>query len=77
MDLRQSFFSGFRRKHLFITTCIEKQCTRPLNWLQLVYIKFLLIYLFLFVQVPRPEDSEVTYLVFKWSCHLLLPVWPF
>jgi len=25
------FFSGFRRKHLFITTCIEKQCTRPLN----------------------------------------------
>jgi len=25
------FFSGFRRKHLFITACIEKQCTRPLN----------------------------------------------
>jgi len=24
------FFSGFRRKHLFITTCIGKQCTRPL-----------------------------------------------
>jgi len=24
------FFSGFRRKHLFITTCIKKQCTRPL-----------------------------------------------
>jgi len=22
------FFSGFRRKHLFITICIEKQCTR-------------------------------------------------
>jgi len=21
------FFSGFRRKHFFITTCIEKQCT--------------------------------------------------
>jgi len=21
-------FSGFRRKHLFITICIEKQCTR-------------------------------------------------
>jgi len=21
------FFSRFRRKHLFITTCIEKQCT--------------------------------------------------
>jgi len=29
-DLRQ-FFSGFRRKHLFITTCIEKHCTRPLR----------------------------------------------
>jgi len=24
-----NFFSGFRRKHLFITTCIEKQCIRP------------------------------------------------
>jgi len=28
-DLRQ-FFSGFR-KHLFITTCIEKQSTQPLK----------------------------------------------
>jgi len=27
-DLRE-FFSGFRRTHLFITTCIEKHCTRP------------------------------------------------
>jgi len=26
------FFSGFRRKHLFITTCFEKQCTRSLSW---------------------------------------------
>jgi len=25
-----NFFKGFRRKHLFITTCIEKHCTRPL-----------------------------------------------
>jgi len=24
-----NFFSGLRRKHLFITICIEKQCTRP------------------------------------------------
>jgi len=24
------FFSRFRRKHLLITTCIEKHCTRPL-----------------------------------------------
>jgi len=29
-----NFFSGFRRKHLFITTCIEKQWTRSLSqWL--------------------------------------------
>jgi len=25
------FFSRLRRKHLFITTCIEKQCTQALN----------------------------------------------
>jgi len=24
----RNLFSGFWRKHLFITTCIEKQCTR-------------------------------------------------
>jgi len=28
----------------------------------------------LFVKIPRPEDSEVTFLVFDSSCHLLLPV---
>jgi len=28
-----NYFSGFKRKHLFITTCIEKQCTRPLSCL--------------------------------------------
>jgi len=28
MNLRQ-IFSGFRKKHLFTTTCIETQCTRP------------------------------------------------
>jgi len=27
----------------------------------------------LFVKVPRPGDSEVTFLVFESSCHLLLP----
>jgi len=32
MELHQ-FFSGFRRKHLFIITCIEKHCTRPLRYL--------------------------------------------
>jgi len=25
------FFLGFRRKHLFIATYIEKHCTRPLR----------------------------------------------
>jgi len=25
------FYSEFRRKHLFITTCIEKSCTLPLK----------------------------------------------
>jgi len=28
----------------------------------------------LFVKVPRPGDSEVTFVVFESSCHLLLPV---
>jgi len=28
----------------------------------------------LFVKVPQPEDSEVTFAVFESSCHLLLPV---
>jgi len=28
----------------------------------------------LFVKVPRPGDSEVSFSVFKSSCHLLLPV---
>jgi len=28
----------------------------------------------LFVEVPRPGDSEVTFSVFELSCHLLLPV---
>jgi len=28
MDLCR-FFSGFRRKHLFTTTCIKKHCTWP------------------------------------------------
>jgi len=32
----RNFFSGFRRKHLIITTHVEKQCTRALS------LKFLL-----------------------------------
>jgi len=28
----------------------------------------------LFVKVPRPGDSEMTFSVFELSCHLLLPV---
>jgi len=27
-------------------------------------------------KLPRPEDSEVTFVVFESSCHLLLPVEP-
>jgi len=30
MDLRKIFFRVYE-KHLFITTCIEKQCTQPLS----------------------------------------------
>jgi len=30
-NLRQIFSGFFYRKHLFITTCIEKHCTRLLN----------------------------------------------
>jgi len=26
-----NFFSGFRKKHLFITICIKKQYTRPFS----------------------------------------------
>jgi len=26
------FLSGFRVKHLFIATCLEKHCTGPLSW---------------------------------------------
>jgi len=29
------FILGLRRKHLFISTCIEKQCTRPLSFMLL------------------------------------------
>jgi len=32
--------------------------------------------LILYVKVPRPGDSEVTFFVFGSSCHLLLPVLP-
>jgi len=28
----------------------------------------------LFVKVPRPGDSKVTFAIFESSCHLLLPV---
>jgi len=31
----------------------------------------------LFVKVPQPGDSEVTFSVLESSFHLLLPVWPF
>jgi len=28
----------------------------------------------LFVKIPKPGDSDVTFLLFESSCHLLLPV---
>jgi len=31
MDLRQVFLSELKRKHLFITTCIEKHCIQSLS----------------------------------------------
>jgi len=37
-DVRPIFLV-FRRKHLFITTCIEKQCTRPLTALMTLFMK--------------------------------------
>jgi len=37
-DLPQNFFSGFRRKHLFIITCIEKHCTGHLTKLGNVFV---------------------------------------
>jgi len=30
-EFAPNFFSGFRRKHLFIKTCIVKHCSRPLK----------------------------------------------
>jgi len=38
-DLRQFFFQGLRRKHLFIITCIEKQCTWPLKWFENILLR--------------------------------------
>jgi len=39
-----------------------------------IIIKYLGLGTHLFVKVPRPGVSEVTFLVFESSCHLLLPV---
>jgi len=33
-----NFFLGFRRKHLFITTCIEKHCTRPFRISKILFV---------------------------------------
>jgi len=35
--LAPNFFLGLRRKHLFITTCIEKQCIRPLKQIIIIF----------------------------------------
>jgi len=39
-NLRQIFFSGFRRKYLFKTTWIKKQCTQPFNCRGLCWIVY-------------------------------------
>jgi len=42
-DLRQ-IFSGFKRKHFFITTCIKKHCIRPLMSITMLLLFKILLY---------------------------------
>jgi len=58
-----SFFQGLGEKHLFTTTCIEKHRTRPLSQSP-VTVSVLDTY-YLFVRIPQPSDSEMTFLVFN------------
>jgi len=51
---QRQFLLGFRRKHLFITTCIEKQCTRPLRELIWIAFKIYFICSFIFVDGSLP-----------------------
>jgi len=41
-----------------------------------LYLTLLRFRSHLFVKIPQPGDSEVTYSVFKSSSYLLLPVYP-
>jgi len=40
--IEPTFSSGFRRKHMFITTCIEKHCT----WSLIIKYCFFSLYLY-------------------------------
>jgi len=52
----------------------KKQCD-VVSWLMVVLtVLDLSLGTHLFVEVPRPEDSGVTFTVFESSCYLLLPV---
>jgi len=42
--------------------------------LNLFLIKLLILLAHLFVKLPRPGDSEVTFSVFDSNCHLLLTI---
>jgi len=55
MSLAKKFFLGFRRKHLFITTYIEKQCTQPLNALRRYAIYFSLQFYKCFFMCSTPQ----------------------
>jgi len=45
-----------------------------LNWCFYSNLFILRLLAHLFVKIPGPGDSEVTFLVFESSCRLLLPV---
>jgi len=67
-----NFFSRFRRKHLLITTCIEKQCTRPLN----ILLQYLMPRLHMQVRQPGTERNACIK-VFFLCCqvHAIYSLW--
>jgi len=57
------------------TNCFNGQMNLPIaDVIKNPRLKVGLVGTHLFVKVPRPRDSEVTFSVFKSSCHLLLSV---
>jgi len=69
-----NFFSRFRKKHLFITTCIEKQCTRPLThpcWLQLRIIFLLFIETISCLSHQLATNS----INLHWRCPQYMAIW--